>query len=209
MLPLYFGTSTARLFGVYHPAQSAPVRTCGVVLCAPGGHEYLRAHRALRQLAMILSGAGFHVLRFDYFGSGDSAGEAEDGGVARSIADIGTAIDELKDIADVPRVALVGLRLGAALAARVSEDRTDIDSLLLWDPVTSGRTYLQDLRRLQQRWLRDRPGSRWFAFSPAVTEVIGFPVTPTMRAELAQLDLQALRRTSLRRLIDLQRHLET
>jgi uncharacterized protein len=200
LLPLYFGTSSARLFGVYHPAQAAPVRTCGVVLCPPGGHEYIRAHRALRQVAMSLSAAGFHVFRFDYFGSGDSAGEADEAGVRRWVADIRAAIEELKDTAGVPRVSLVGLRLGATLAAQVAEDRTDIDTLLLWDPVTSGRRYLRDLRRLQRRWLHDRPGSRLFAFSPRVTEVIGFPVTSTMRAELVQLDLRALR-TTVRRIV--------
>ena len=201
MLPLYFGSSSARLFGVYHPAGSARPRQSGVVLCPPAGHEYIRAHRSLRQLAVRLSGAGFHVMRFDYFGCGDSAGEAEDASLTTWIGDIGAAVEELQDTAGVRRVCLVGLRLGATLAAHAAEDRSDVDAVVLWDPVVSGREYLDGLRRLQQQWLHDRPGSRRFAFSRHVPEVIGFPLTERMRHGLDAMDLRALRRTSLRRIV--------
>jgi alpha-beta hydrolase superfamily lysophospholipase len=201
MLPLYFGSSSARLFGVYHPAGSARPRQSGVVLCPPAGHEYIRAHRSLRQLAERLSGAGFHVMRFDYFGCGDSAGEAEDASLTTWIGDIGAAVEELQDTAGVRRVCLVGLRLGATLAAHAAEDRSDVDAVVLWDPVVSGREYLDGLRRLQQQWLHDRPGSRRFAFSRHVPEVIGFPLTERMRHGLEAMDLRALRRTSLRRIV--------
>ena len=119
MVPLYFGTSSARLFGVYHPAESAQHRSCGVVICPPFGHEYIRAHRLLRQLAVQLSRDGFHVLRFDYLGCGDSSGDPQTARPRSGRADIATAIDELRDTSEVRRVCLVGLRLGATLAARL------------------------------------------------------------------------------------------
>ena len=184
MVPLYFGTSSARLFGVYHPAESAQRRACGVVICAPFGHEYIRAHRLLRQLAVQLSRDGFHVLRFDYLGCGDSAGEPQDGTPTQWTADIATAVDELRDTAEVRRVCLVGLRLGATLAAGAAEQRDDVETVVLWDPILDGGRYLEDLRLLQRSWLSDRPGSRLFAFKRQVSEVIGFPITAAMRAEL-------------------------
>ena len=67
-----------------------------MVLCYPWGSEYIHAHRALRQLATRLSMAGFHTLRFDYFGTGDSAGEMEDADLGVWEDDIETAIEELK-----------------------------------------------------------------------------------------------------------------
>ena len=48
-------------------------RQSAIVLCQPLGHGYLRAHRAFRNLAVSLASQGFHVLRFDYYGCGDSA----------------------------------------------------------------------------------------------------------------------------------------
>jgi len=61
-------------------------------------------------------------------------------------ADIETAMDELRHITDLQQVTLVGLRLGATLAAAVAADRqSDVDELVLWDPVVSGPEYLAEL----------------------------------------------------------------
>ena len=57
MLPILFGPRDARLFGVFHGATTTP-RSEGIVLCQPIGHEYIRAHRTFRQLAVHLAGAG-------------------------------------------------------------------------------------------------------------------------------------------------------
>ena len=45
------------------------------------------------------------------------------------------------------QVGLVGLRLGATLAARVASRRDDVDRLCLWDPVVLGEVALLDLER--------------------------------------------------------------
>lgn len=200
-LPLYFGTSGARLFGVYHPAESAQPRACGVVICAPFGHEYIRAHRLLRQLAGQLSRDGFHVLRFDYLGCGDSAGEPHDGTPSQWTADIATAIDELRDTAEVRRVCLIGLRLGATLAAHAAERRDDVGAVVLWDPIVDGGRHLEELQRLQRSWLSDRPGSKTFAFQHHVDEVIGFPITSALRTELEMTVLAESAPTSPRRIV--------
>ena len=67
-----------------------------------------------------LAAQGWHVLRFDYFGTGDSAGEFDEADLTGWEADIEQALDELLDMAGARKVALVGLRLGATLAARVA-----------------------------------------------------------------------------------------
>jgi pimeloyl-ACP methyl ester carboxylesterase len=138
----YFGASARQLFGAYHPAKGRS--RGGVVICAPLGREYLLAHATLRYLARLLADAGFDVLRFDYFGTGDSAGAFEEASQQQWLADIATAITELKDLAHVDRVSLVGMRYGATLAAIVARTQDGIDGLVLWDTVTSGRDYLQE-----------------------------------------------------------------
>ena len=152
MNPFYFGTSERRLFGIYEPARSAggPVRAA--LLCNPWGHEYLHAHRSLRHLGAKLSAAGHHTLRFDYFGTGDSGGESEEGDLAGWESDTATALAELRDIAGCSRVALIGLRLGANVAARVAARHAgDLDALLLWDPIRDVDQYLRSLLQGQAR----------------------------------------------------------
>ena len=185
MNPFFFGTRQRRLFGVYSPARASASGsgTKAVLLCPPWGQEYLRAHRAMKQLATLLNQAGVHVLRFDWFGTGDSAGEMLDASLAGWQADIETAIDELKDTTDAARVGLVGLRLGGMLAAGVAaRRRKDVDSLVLWDPVVSGEGYLKEL-------LADAPARK--PEHGGGYEVMGFALGDAMAAELRGLALPA------------------
>ncbi len=81
-------------------------RTCAVVLCYPIGQEYIRSHRAIYQLAVRLSQAGFHVLRFDYFGCGDSEGDFEEGSLAQWTSDIHSAIAEIQERSGLTSICL-------------------------------------------------------------------------------------------------------
>ncbi|MGA9370116.1 MAG: alpha/beta hydrolase [Steroidobacteraceae bacterium] len=140
MNPYFFGTSQRRLFGVHSPAVSRAGRSRAAVLCQPWGDDYIYAHRSMRQLAIRLSAAGFHALRFDYFGTGDSAGEEGDTDAAGSQADVVTAIETLKDLAATEKVTLIGLRAGANIAAGTAAGLATgaVDALILWDPILAG-----------------------------------------------------------------------
>jgi pimeloyl-ACP methyl ester carboxylesterase len=179
--PFYFGSGARRLFGLYMPARAGGAVARGVVLCYPWGREYLRAHRSMRQLASMLSAAGVHVLRFDYFGTGDSAGDMGEADLEGWRGDIGLAIEELRDTTDATKIGLVGLRLGATLAAAVAaKDPKAIDTLVLWDPVASGTEYLRELAPSG-----DGPEG-------AVREIRGFPLTARMAGEFGAFDLASI-----------------
>lgn len=188
MEPLYFGTPPLVRFAVYH-APPGPVASA-VLLCPPLGHEYVRAHRALRNLAVQLARNGAAVLRFDYLGTGDSSGDMIDAGVAQWTADVHEAIDQLRQRTGATRVGLVGLRFGAALAARASLERRDVDRLILWDPVLHGQGYLDELADLQRAWLDDRLATSADQLG-VEAELVGMPVTDALRREIAAVDVAA------------------
>lgn len=184
MTPLFFGERSRRLFGMYTPARAQGAKPRGVVLCQPWGAEYLRAHRSVCQLSRLLAESGVHVLRFDYFGTGDSAGDMADGDLNGWQGDVETAIDELKDTAGLQRVGLVGLRLGAVLAARVAPvRRKDVDAVVLWDPVVQGGAHMTELQRLDAAVARERS----LKVSPG--ELLGFPMPAAMASDLQAIDL--------------------
>jgi uncharacterized protein len=179
MTPFYFGAGRRRLFGIYEPAVLTGRGKRGAVLCYPWGPEYVHAHRVMRQLAIRLAGAGIHTLRFDFFGTGDSAGEMVDADLGTWEADIELAMEELRDIVGSARMTLIGLRLGATLAARVAVRRPrDVDNLALWDPIVSGPDYLASLGA---------------AAAPAASgpplAVRGFPMTAEMHRDLRAIAL--------------------
>jgi len=147
MNPLFIGTAERRLFGLYEPAASARGKPRAAVLCYPWGIEYTYAHRSMRQLASRLSAAGFHTLRFDYFGTGDSSGEMDQASLVGSSSDVEAAIEALKDIAGTARVVLIGLRVGANIAVDVAtRHKSEVEALVLWDPIISGAKYAETLQ---------------------------------------------------------------
>lgn len=108
------------------------------MLFYPTGQEYMRIHRAYRWLADRLADHGFHVLRFDYSGQGDSAGSFADVDLARWTDDGAAAIAELEAIGGCERIALIGTRLGATIAAANSVHQL-VDRLVLWEPRSGTR----------------------------------------------------------------------
>jgi len=147
MNPLFIGTAERRLFGLYEPAASSRGKPRAAVLCYPWGMEYIYAHRSMRQLASRLAAAGFHTLRFDYFGTGDSSGDMDQANLVGSNSDVEAAIETLKDIAGTSKVVLIGLRVGANIAANVAtRHKSEVEALILWDPIISGEHYVETLQ---------------------------------------------------------------
>jgi alpha-beta hydrolase superfamily lysophospholipase len=196
--PFFFGTSDQQLLGVHHPPEQQEVRDGAVLLCPPLGHEYVAAHGSLQQLASRLARAGFHALRFDYFGTGDSAGEIGAASVEHWIRDVQTAVEELRDTSGSKQVCVVGLRLGATIAAlaaaraRAAGNHV-IRAAVLWEPILRGQDHLDEIYQLQERWL-----AAMYLRSPrhlmdsARPEVMGFEWPTALQAELRAIDLADL-----------------
>ncbi len=191
----------AGCFGWLHQASGIGTAERGVVICAPHGYEELCTHRALRDCASALAQAGFPTLRFDYRGTGDSLESDERGGrVGAWLDSVDAAVGLLRLITGVRSVALVGLRLGALLAADVAARRDDVEALVLMAPALSGRRYLREqhaLSRLTGDPVAD-PGD-------GSLNVAGFTYTEETREALKQLDLLSLARLPAARVLLLAR----
>ncbi|RKH18696.1 alpha/beta fold hydrolase [Corallococcus praedator] len=191
MTPCFFGSSERQLFGIHHPAQGAE-RATGVVLCYPAAQEYMLTHWAFRKLAGMLAREGFHVFRFDYYGTGDSAGEVHEGRVASWIQDIRLAVAELQDMTGVQRVALVGMRLGAALAVRAAAEGLSTAGLVLWEPLVEGAAYLKELELLQARRATRTLFPQLDSPLEVREELLGFAFPRALRDDILALDLAAM-----------------
>ena len=186
-VPLFFGPADS-LYGVYHPPDASPRRAGAIVLCHPGGHEYLRVQRIYRNAAVALARLGFAVLRFDYSGCGDSAGDGTESDLAAWSADLDAAIGEVQRRAGASRVALAGVRLGASLAWRAACDRQDVDALVAWDPVMDGSAYVDELLALEARWLADPSRAKSARRTPGT--LLGFAFPPRLEQSLRALRIE-------------------
>jgi len=132
-------------FGWFHAAPDKVARRTAVVLCPGLKTDALRGHHGFRLLADALAEHGFHTLRFDYPGTGDSLDPPPGDLWDIWQQSIHRAADWLRYRTGARRIVLCGLRLGATLAAAVAADRTDVAALVLLAPVLRGRSYIRQL----------------------------------------------------------------
>ena len=143
--PYFFEREDRRLFGILHFPE-IPDNGCGVVFCHSLFEEKLWAHRVFVNFARHLARSGYTVLRFDATGHGDSDGTDGDMCWTSLQADLERAVSEIKRIGKVRRIGLLGLRVGALWAARLAV-RTEVDFLVLWQPVTDMNAFFQECFR--------------------------------------------------------------
>ncbi len=185
-LPFYFGNDAA-LFGLFH-AAGGPARKA-VLLCPPLGQDQIRCHRLYRQLANALAGEGIPALRFDYYGTGDSAGDSADVDWDRCVADIAVAADELRRRSGADRIVAFGARLGGSLATTAMA-RARLAGLVMWDPVIDGGVYVSRLDAMQaalrqdgQRFTRPRSAA------DVAEQWLGFSISERLRLQIGAVQL--------------------
>ena len=165
----------------------------GVLLCPAFGLEGLTARRAFADLADRFAAHGLSSLVFDWIGTGDSLGSDRDPDrLAAWTASFHAAVATLRRECAVDEIAVVGLRLGATLAARAAATRDDIAEFVALAPVVSGRLYVREqeslARLLRVRRDDDPPdGDEDDGFALA-----GFFTSTATATELKALDLRRL-----------------
>ncbi len=188
--PLVFGEENG-LMGWVHSAAPQEARDLGVVVCAPQGYDSLCVHWGLRLFAERLAIAGLPTVRFDYHGTGDSLGDdGQPDRVNAWLASIDAAVQLLKEKTGVRRVALLGLRLGATLAAAAAADRGDIEALVMYGPSLSGRTYVREQKALGSTRHPDDPVDD--TGNPNDVLMAGWLITEETATALGKLDVAKL-----------------
>src|SRR5262249_12485802 len=146
---IFFLHEGYHLYGAMYLPPAVAARLPGVLICPPFADEAVHAHRVLVEWATCLADSGIPAFLFDYTGTGDSEGDFEDGSLERYQGDIRPAIQCCQEQAGVGRCGLVGLRLGANLAARVAAEDPGCGPLVLWAPIVGLRDYFRGFLRLR------------------------------------------------------------
>lgn len=198
MTPVYI----SGCFGVLHPARGPR----GVLICSTLGDEALNVYRPLVFLAERFAASGSPTLRLEYYGVGDSAGgDGEPGRFEAWLDGIAAGVRWLRETCGVGPVTLVGVRAGAALAARAACDIDDIEALILLSPAPSGHRFLRELifkaRTTAEIWQVESriEAGNWF-------EVHGLRLDRPTRDGLDRLDVATLSCRPAPRALVLDRH---
>ncbi|RYE99043.1 MAG: hypothetical protein EOO77_36185 [Oxalobacteraceae bacterium] len=183
MEALFLRSGAKKLFASYYPGD----RDEGFVICYPAPQDMMRANHSQVLLSRKLQSQGFPVMRFDYLGTGDSAGEITT--LKQWREDLMDAVAAFKKKSGVKTVSLIGTRLGATLAV-LSSQEVGFKRLILWDPVINGIELLDSYRKAHDMMLHRVPveapypaRSARIRSIPGVYDVAGPRWAPQMRTQ--------------------------
>lgn len=181
--PVYFKSGNRRIFGCYHAPSDIPLKNCTAVICNPLGYEYTHGYRSLRHLADRLAAAGIPAFRFEYSATGNSSDDdLPPALMTHWLDDIRAAITAAKNLSGNSDICLIGIRMGATLAAQIAHVST-LPYLVLWSPCVSGRQYVREMIALASA-AADR------STNSAIIESAGFVLHNETAGELKKLDLK-------------------
>ena len=119
-----------------------------VVIANSWGAEDMSGYDGLHALAQELAAGGLGTLRFEWPDTGDSSADGPETTLADALAAFDAAAAQARLLSGCERLAFVGVRLGALLAAHAAAGRRDVDSLVALLPVASGRAFVREQRML-------------------------------------------------------------
>lgn len=144
----YLPASSGQRFCLFHrPDVQAPGRGA-VVYVHPFAEEMNKSRRMAALQARALAAAGHAVLQIDLHGCGDSSGDFGEASWESWLDDVQLACAWLQERSGGD-LWLWGLRTGCLLASEAAARIGRPSNLLLWQPVLSGKQFLQQFLRLK------------------------------------------------------------
>lgn len=176
------------LYGVVHAPEAGSAR--GFIVCAPFGEDAKCAYRPLYETADLAAEQGWTVLRFDYFGTGNSAGAFEDFTPSRAKDDISAAIAHLRE-QGIELVGALGLGLGASLAFEaVAAHDAETDFLILWQPIVSGEQFYKlNIKRQLVRQMLTHGKAKGGKSTGDIIDLDGYSLRKSTIEQLKSIDL--------------------
>lgn len=164
-----------RLFGMLHRPAVPCASGVAVILLSPGVKMRVAPHRLYLDMAERFVSLGYPVLRFDFYGLGDSEGEATEElladlygaiQVGRYIGDTMAAMDWMERQLGISRFILSGLCGGAITGLLTgAQDNRVVGLLGLAIPVTLDGSHIDHKRYITEAQLM---GARNHAFATAL-----------------------------------------
>lgn len=186
--------SAEKIYTVYHEPDPATDRNSAVLLVYPDGQEYMRSHRLYLQIAKELSRVGHHVLRFDFYGTGDSSGDHSAASLGRWQDNISRCAEEVTTVSGTRRLSIFSARLGATIASSVDIANAQLQHFIALDPVLKPEIYLDSKQRQHRAMLTDLNRFQFERSDTAVgDDILGSEYSEQLCTELRELTFNAPR----------------
>jgi exosortase A-associated hydrolase 2 len=145
--PNFIESSQRQLFAIsFIPYDCTPIAS--ILYIPPFAEEMHKSRKMVAEQARLLASQGYMVTLIDLTGCGDSSGDFSDASWQIWQEDIENAYQWLCKQTNSP-IILWGLRTGALLATDLAAIYSDIKQLIVWQPVLSGKQFLNEFLRIK------------------------------------------------------------
>ena len=178
-------------FSSVHAVQVHPV---GVLILPGISHEEPSVLTGIPEIGCQMAARGFLAASIDFAGDGHDIDDAIDSQFTqRWTAQIVAAIGFLRQCG-ATRIVILATRLAAILALKVTETE-DIDAVVTWSPIFSGRRYVRELRMIASAETNAPPDS-------SGSLLVGtYRITVPMRREIESLELKTVQHSTAKRIL--------
>ena len=191
--PVLIDGAQGALIGFYHPPAEGVARRGDAMVVPAFAEEMNRCRSMVTFQAQALAALGIGTLVLDMHGTGCSAGEFNEGAWEGWRDDMRLGIAWLRQHGNGCRL-LLGVRLGALMAAELAADDPAIDQLLLWVPVVAGKAYWTQFLRIRiaadmalPNGVKSTEELRRQSAEGQVVEASGYLVGPALAQQLDRL----------------------
>ncbi|RZK04164.1 MAG: hypothetical protein EOO46_17270 [Flavobacterium sp.] len=145
-----------------HSYQPEKFSDTAIVFLSSIFDEKKRSQNFEVEMARHLCEKSLTVVRFDYYGNGDSYGSTFEFDLDNSLKDINHLIRHIHTHYSIRTVKLLGIRIGADLSLAIGNQNAHIREIILIEPIGKGKRYLAE-KRLRR--------SAFFKFNHITTQV--------------------------------------
>lgn len=196
VIPGFLDSRYPAFYVQFKPLEPA---RANILYLPPFAEEMNRCRSVVAEQARRFTRCGFNCTLLDFFGTGESPGEFEEANLDIWRRNIAEAVEDIQKEHTLPLV-LWGFRLGGLIALDFLQQTPQLSAhVLLWQPVTNGRTYLTQVLRQRTASLLERglPGETTDQIRQRLTagekvEVAGYMLAGELCTQLDSLAIDKL-----------------
>ena len=159
-------------------------RNTAVIIIGPIGPEYMHCFRSIKYLCDELALAGYHSIRYDPIGMGNSSGDLLDDNIWHQwITTPQKLSDYVKESYGITNIILVGLRSGCLVLSEVQKNMP-LHSAVFWYPYTHGSAYIRDIQLLDSMLYQDNNLTNNTTLNGG-----GYPLSDTLQNDIKNINL--------------------
>ena len=181
-----------KLFYTHHLPKNKSIKSA-VIIISPVGPEYMHCYRSVKMLARELAEKGFHSIRYDPIGIGNSTGDLEDPDIwGKWINCVNHITTYLKNGYEIEDIVLVGLRSGCLVLSDALMVLPKVNAVF-WYPYTMGAKYVRDIELLDSMLYRNKDLST----EDDTLDGGGYPVTADLKSKIKNINLKSIESSKL------------